>query len=198
MRFTKKLEEKVRKRSAELGHPTRGSILRTIMWYYKLFEKDIQRKVQIDPWDGRDFYADPPIKNPKSSSRVLVIGTKVEVRNIAEMFESPERINENNPPEYNHKARSRLKKLIEEARQGTVEYCAQLNQFWSAFFGEEDFLDDPITLPTKMIATGLMRDYMDGCGMYRHIKERLKEISFTYNVPLEFIKPFSWIALKNP
>ncbi len=198
MRFTKALEEKVRKRSAELGHPVRGHVPRTTMWYFKLFEKDIQRGAHIDPWDGRDFYADPPVKNPKPSNRFLVAGTKVELRNLAEMFENPGEINEGNPPEYDHKARSHLKKLIEETKQGVVEYCSQLNDFWSAFFGEEDFLDKPMTLPKKMIATGLMRDYLGGYGMYRHVEERLRKISSTYHIPLELIKPFSGIALKNP
>lgn len=196
MKFTRSLAEKTRKRLDEIGK-TDIPVTRTGMWHYFLFQKDIERGVHIYPWSGKDFYYNPPIRNPRPSNRILILGTNVEIRTLTELIENPSKLEVANLHGYDDESRLYLRNVIEQIKVSEINYCRRLESFWENFFNEENFLDKSVTIPRRMTATGFMRNYnVYGFGRYCKVRERLQEIAQNYNIPIDFIKPISEITAK--
>jgi ABC-type uncharacterized transport system ATPase subunit len=69
-------------------------------------------------------------------------------------------------------------------------FSARVGSFWEKFFGNEQFLDVPASIPIAIIGTGNMRNHNQYGGQTLNVQERLEKIAETWNIPIQIID--SW------
>ena len=115
----------------------------------------------------------PPIAEAPESERILVCGTKAQLREIAS----------------NEEATVKASKLATPTTK--FQYSANMGYFWENFFGNKHFLDNSgeISVPRGILATGWMRNYdpISGTGMTLGVWGLLEDIAKEWDIPLEQI-----------
>jgi len=156
------------------------------------------------------FYATPPIAEAATSNRILVSGTKAEVRDLDEIlrgFEAYQRVvaklDLRNPqkrilaqPSVTEKPS--ISEIISSELPSVngipivYGFTSSVGWFWDRFFDNPLFLDkqEKNSIPLAILATGKMRNYNQCGGETMWVKERLEAIASAWNVPIKFIR--SW------
>jgi len=167
---------------------------KTTTWYSTL-------RAGSEPGDGRVMFENtPPFVNVGSSNRILFIGTNYQMNRLNEFIDA---LWEKQPGaeelaglvdsilDRRSSAKYRVKmqhlfRLIQEG-DGLVSLCSQAARFWDAFFDDPSFLDaGSVTAPERIVATGLIRDYVDGFSGYTfECLDRLAEIARSFNIAFD-------------
>lgn len=131
------------------------------------------------------FYQTPPVENPSKSKRLLMTGTKAEIRTLSTLIDES-------------KSGKRMEELLkritpemsEELIKSKVNYCATVGSFFESFFDQKDFLDHEVSCPRKIISTGYMRNYNMYGGETVNVRKRIEQIAQPFGIDVEFIPSF--------
>lgn len=187
------LKEDAERREMEYAKVTKKygtNITKTLFWHWQT-EKGFHPE--------SFFYATPPIGEAKESNRILITGTNRETSDMYKIIEGLKTYRRvmreiRGSQELSESTESGLlaTKSIEEYGF-TPEYvfASQLGTFWKRFFGDENFLDNEVSVPRAIIGTGYMRNYNRRGGETVYGAKRLEEIASDWNLSIEFIETWA-------
>lgn len=180
-------------------------ITKTSYWYW-LVEKG-------DDFPELAFYGIPPIGEASESNRILVTGTKSEIRDLydiihgikiyqrvmKEIEEKHKRLSKSQadipqlyPKFPDSELVTTMQSLQQRVEQPEYVFSGSIIPFWEKFFNENHFLDNPnkISVPTAIIGTGRMRNYNRFGGETLDVTKRLEQIAKDWDIPIQIIE--SW------
>ena len=142
------------------------------------------------------FYANPPVSGAEPSKRILVCSTRAEAATLDKILK--EKCHNDDIEGMKKEIKSYLNvfhnkhlpgkeldinellELRKDIKSGDeIQHCVTTGSFWSDFFNNVYFLDEPATIPKKMIATGYLRNYIRGAGESLEVSERLENFSIS-------------------
>lgn len=207
------LEKDLREKLAEDGKPAAPDkkFSKTDLWYWSTDRAAydpkavVGRKFSSCDEPRSAFYSIPPLENVPTANRVLVVSTKYEGQVLDRVLErvksAPDSASALEQVRQELYTSGDGKRSLEKGlsvgdlwteiaqENGEIVRCARMAAFWEKFFGAEKFMDelDKITVPKRMITTGLIRTYgyMGGCT--DDVSGRLKEIAEHWKMPVNFI-----------
>jgi len=172
-------------------------VTKTSLWQYSVY-----RQSGCSKDDSIYISRNPPVLEASPSERFLVCSTRSEGNVFNKIFGNKS----DNKLELQEEAKNFLKvfhqkhlpvedmnvnKIVEirdmAKSGGEIQYCFCTDTFWQNFFNTKYFLDEPVTIPKRMIATGYLRNYIEGAGETKNCSKRLEKIAHKWKVPIDFV-----------